>query len=284
MTLDTSAVVPSQDPIQGFLEIWRACISQVLEQISGSAMACALSGEKPAAMDETAATDLWMVVSFAGSLRGEMALRMTATTTVRLAQLFMGEMATPAAEPAAGVAASEEQRDAVIELMRQIAGVVVTAAKERWGEIQLGVETAASAPSWPAAASFRLCAGEEGKYLLETGVSAALAAELRAERTDPHKSAETQHELGENPEAASADALQHLLEVQLGLSLRFGSKTLLLREVLDLGPGSVVELDRKVQEPVDLLLEGRVVARGDLVVVEGNYGLRVTDVSPLEKS
>ena len=48
--------------------------------------------------------------------------------------------------------------------------------------------------------------------------------------------------------------------------------------------GSVVELDRKIQEPVDLLLDGRLVARGEVVVIDGNYGLRVTDVSPLGMS
>ena len=50
--------------------------------------------------------------------------------------------------------------------------------------------------------------------------------------------------------------------------------------MLDLSPGAVVELDRRVQEPVDLLLDGRLVARGEVVVIDGNYGLRVTEVSP----
>jgi flagellar motor switch protein FliN/FliY len=51
-----------------------------------------------------------------------------------------------------------------------------------------------------------------------------------------------------------------------------------LREVLALSPGSVVELDRNVQAPVDLLLDGRVIALGDVVVVDGKYGLRITEV------
>jgi flagellar motor switch protein FliN/FliY len=42
----------------------------------------------------------------------------------------------------------------------------------------------------------------------------------------------------------------------------------------------VVELDQRVQEPVDLLLDGKLIARGEVVVVEGNYGLRVTEVLP----
>ncbi|HEY1271188.1 MAG TPA: FliM/FliN family flagellar motor switch protein, partial [Terriglobales bacterium] len=48
----------------------------------------------------------------------------------------------------------------------------------------------------------------------------------------------------------------------------------------DLNPGSVIALDRQVQEPVDMLLNGRIVARGEVVVSGGNYALRVTEVGP----
>jgi flagellar motor switch protein FliN len=72
--------------------------------------------------------------------------------------------------------------------------------------------------------------------------------------------------------------LDLLLDVELEVMLRFGERTMLLREILDLGAGSVVELDRTIDEPVDLLLDGRVIARGEVVVVDGNYGLRVLEV------
>jgi len=70
------------------------------------------------------------------------------------------------------------------------------------------------------------------------------------------------------------------MDVELGVTLRFGRRRLLLREVLDLNSGSVIDLDRQVEEPVDMLLDGRVVARGEVVVMDGNYGLRVTEVAP----
>jgi len=72
--------------------------------------------------------------------------------------------------------------------------------------------------------------------------------------------------------------LDLLMDVALEVTLRFGERNLLLREILELGAGSVVELDRKVGEPADLLLDGRIVARGEVVVVDGNYGLRVLEV------
>jgi len=73
--------------------------------------------------------------------------------------------------------------------------------------------------------------------------------------------------------------LKLVMDVELNVTLRFGQRQLTLREVLDLTSGSVIELDRQVEEPVELLLEGKVIARGEAVVIDGNYGLRVTEVS-----
>jgi len=69
-----------------------------------------------------------------------------------------------------------------------------------------------------------------------------------------------------------------VMDVELNVSLRFGQRQLPLREVLELASGSVIELDRQVDDPVELLLDGKVIARGEAVIVDGNYGLRVTEV------
>jgi flagellar motor switch protein FliN/FliY len=72
--------------------------------------------------------------------------------------------------------------------------------------------------------------------------------------------------------------LKLVMDVELNVSLRFGQRQLPLRDVLELTSGSVVELDRLVDEPVELLLDGKLVARGEAVIVDGNYGLRVTEI------
>ena len=69
-----------------------------------------------------------------------------------------------------------------------------------------------------------------------------------------------------------------VMDVELNVALRFGERRLSLREVMDLTSGSVVELDREVDEPVELVLDGKVIARGEAVIVDGNYGVRVTEV------
>ena len=82
---------------------------------------------------------------------------------------------------------------------------------------------------------------------------------------------------------ASSPGLELLLDVELEASLRFGSREITLGEILDLGPGDVVQLDRQVSDPVDLLVGDKIVARGEVVLVNGNFGLRVTEVAAPRK-
>ena len=70
-----------------------------------------------------------------------------------------------------------------------------------------------------------------------------------------------------------------LEDIELEATLQFGSREMALTEVLDLGPGDVVELDRHLSEPVDLVVGDRIVARGEVVVVSGNFALKITEVA-----
>ena len=88
------------------------------------------------------------------------------------------------------------------------------------------------------------------------------------------------------PPDAQSDFLpgaELLLDVELEASLRFGCREINLGELLELGPGDVVELDRHVADPVDLIVGDKIVARGEVVLVNGDFGLRVTEVSTPRK-
>ena len=77
---------------------------------------------------------------------------------------------------------------------------------------------------------------------------------------------------------SAAGSYDRLMDVGLEVKLRFGTRHMVLRDVLALSAGVVVELDRAVNAPVDLLLDGRIIAQGEVVVVDGKYGLRITGV------
>jgi flagellar motor switch protein FliN/FliY len=82
---------------------------------------------------------------------------------------------------------------------------------------------------------------------------------------------------------AVAPGVELLLDVELEATLRFGCREMPLGEILELGPGDVVQLDRHVSDPVDLIVGDKIVARGEVVLVNGNFGLRVTEVAAPRK-
>jgi flagellar motor switch protein FliN/FliY len=73
-----------------------------------------------------------------------------------------------------------------------------------------------------------------------------------------------------------------LADIPLRLSVEVGSTSLKLAELMDLAEGSVVELDRQANELLDILVNGTLVARGEVVTVGGKFGIRVVDVVAIE--
>lgn len=74
------------------------------------------------------------------------------------------------------------------------------------------------------------------------------------------------------------DELQRLHDVPVELAVEIGRTRMTIGETLALGPGSIVSLNRLAGEPVDLLVNGRPIARGEVVVVDEEFGLRVTEI------
>ncbi len=100
--------------------------------------------------------------------------------------------------------------------------------------------------------------------------------ESGAERIGPEEMVQAAAGMRDIPASSSRDLL---LDIELDATLQFGSRTMTLQDVLALGPGDVVELDRHVAEPVDLLVGDKIVARGEVVVVGGNFALLITEVA-----
>ena len=75
--------------------------------------------------------------------------------------------------------------------------------------------------------------------------------------------------------AEGRSSIELLLDVEMPVRVSFGKARLLLRDVIKLTTGSIVELNRSVNEPVEVLVNNCVIARGEVVVVDGNYGVRI---------
>jgi flagellar motor switch protein FliN/FliY len=77
---------------------------------------------------------------------------------------------------------------------------------------------------------------------------------------------------------APSKTLDVLLGVELPVSVSFGRTQMLLKDVLKLSTGSIVELNRSIAEPVEVIVNNCTIARGEVVVVEGNYGIRIQEI------
>jgi flagellar motor switch protein FliN/FliY len=75
-----------------------------------------------------------------------------------------------------------------------------------------------------------------------------------------------------------APNLDVILDIDLPLSVRFGETEMTLEALTRLGPGSMIDLGRSPDDPVDVLINGRLVARAEVVVVSGNYGVRILEI------
>lgn len=78
----------------------------------------------------------------------------------------------------------------------------------------------------------------------------------------------------------SARDLEFLVDVDLEVTVELGRAEMSLRQVLALGPGVVVELDKLAGEPANILVNGKLVGRGEVVIIEDMFGVRVTEIIP----
>jgi flagellar motor switch protein FliN len=76
--------------------------------------------------------------------------------------------------------------------------------------------------------------------------------------------------------SGSGKNIDMLLDVSLPISIELGRTALKIEDILNLGPGSVVELDKLAGEPVDLLVNDKLLAKGEVVVIDENFGVRIT--------
>jgi flagellar motor switch protein FliN len=89
---------------------------------------------------------------------------------------------------------------------------------------------------------------------------------------------------GARPSAGKSSNLEVVLDIEMPLIVRFGRTLMTLKTLAALGPGSILDMGRSPDEPVEILVGEQVIARGEVVIVDGKYGVRITDlVSPSDR-
>ncbi|UTW07316.1 flagellar motor switch protein FliN [Pseudomonas benzenivorans] len=143
-------------------------------------------------------------------------------------------------------------------------------------------EEQALADEWAAALSESGDAGQDD-------IDAMLAASGTGAKSPPSAPRAPMEEFGSSPksnQAVSLDGpnLDVILDIPVSISMEVGNTDITIRNLLQLNQGSVIELDRLAGEPLDVLVNGTLIAHGEVVVVNEKFGIRLTDViSPSER-
>lgn len=278
MTAETPSAVPPE--VRSYQQVWAEGICQVLEQVARAPFACQVLPTEELEEQFLGWGKACQWVRFAASgkqLAGEQAFLIPQATAVQLAQLLMGE------PPDETTAFGDDYRDALGELLRQFAGAAASCWKSRQGQEAEFPFVGMEPPDWTPATrcGFRLTNAPALPLLLGLQINEELAGSLRGVLSP--SAAEPQPPISQG-QAVAETALPDihvdlLLDVELPAALRFGQRSMLLRDILEFGPGAVVEVERPFEQAAELVVAGRIVARGEVVIVEGNYGLQITEIA-----
>jgi flagellar motor switch protein FliN/FliY len=180
-------------------------------------------------------------------------------------------------------ATAEDIRSTYVEIVNQSLSGLASFISTRVRKEISCVEGRAGPPEFVPGASayaFEITLGEQAFPLL--AVFARTLASLSEVASAPAAKApspeRTRAAGAAGPSAPPYGSIDLLLDVELPVSVSFGRAQLMLKDVIKLTTGSIVELNRSLSEPVEVIVNNCVIARGEVVVVEGNYGIRIKQV------
>ena len=90
-------------------------------------------------------------------------------------------------------------------------------------------------------------------------------------------------EVKRSPERDLSRLLERIMDIPLSVEVVVGTTVIPIKELLNFGPGSVIELDRETTQPVDIKVNGKLIAKGELVVVGERFGIRITEIYAEER-
>jgi flagellar motor switch protein FliN len=270
--------VPDDKPLNRWLvEEFGSRLGQVFESMAGQRPALEIAG--PQAPSATAGAHVWKqpYANLDGALWIVAAeADWTVAGTHILAAAGLGPEDCDA----------ESTRSSYVETLTQALGGVGQAFTSRLGRevtpkdgAQIAIEEFEASTKGVEWFRLDLALGDKPAALF-FGMAPALLAALQVVPEPAKPAAETQ--LATNASAAASQvrpgSIDLLLDVELPISVSFGKADVALKEVLKLTTGSIVELNRTILEPVDVIVNNCVIARGEVVVIEGNFGVRIKQV------
>ncbi len=278
--------------MQDFIKIFIQEVASTLEGLVGKAPSVGL--EKEVSNSEESFLGLIstpyarVVISAIEKEEGSIELLAPVVLVTALSDLMLG------GEGASKEEMDNDDLDAFKEMASNIFGAIATSLKSqellpKLNFTTINAEIAKELPKKEDYAkamvfSFKMEAIKESQIILLT----TAAFERQFEKTHKEEKEETIKSTTEaTEEIKTHDAslenieirnISMLLDVKLNVKVRIGQKKMILKDVVSMDIGSVVELDQLVNDPLEILVDDKVIAKGEVVIVDGNFGIQITDI------
>ncbi len=223
-------------------------------------------------------------IDVSGAMSGQMAVVMSPALGTALSDLMLGGEgeSKPTMDP--------DDLDAVKEIVSNIFGAMSTATKAQKELPDLSFEVKeikfynegedVDVGDYALQLIYNFVLGPiNGIFMTLLGESLLPLVEGESSKEAPGESAS--EEVGDQPVAVDTAEMKNIgliLDVKLPLRVRIGSKKMLLKDVLSMDIGSVIELDQLANDPLEVLVDDKVIAYGEVVIVDGNFGVQITHI------
>ena len=260
--------------MNNFINLLSTETASVIEGLTGQTPELKFEDEK--SIDESLTVDNSMALATLKCENGSLNFAMDVSLATALGDMMLG------GEGEEQLSMGEDELDATKEIISNIFGAISTALSAQNDLPNLNFEIE----------NIEFC--EEGSnfntfskiYTLKMSIANIESNIYLAVNSDFISNFETISEESDESEDSQESELSQeelknmglLMDVQLPIRVRIGTKTLLLKDVLNMDIGSVIELDQLANEPLDVLVGEKIIAKGEVVIVDGNFGIQIVDI------
>ena len=275
--------------IEDFLKILESEIVSTIEGLTGIAPSIELHSEATLDSKETLIPPLALLeVSVSGDCEAKMNITISAVLATALGDMMLGGEGVEKEEM------DDDDLDATKEIISNILGSLATAIGgqknmpklsfsvdniryiEPTGDVDFGGFEKVYIYNMSIQSTTDHIA-----FILDSNILKVLNAKTQEEETPPAQKAEVPQQHNSQYPTLSQEEMKNIeliKDVKLPMRVRIGSKRMLLKDVLSMDIGSVIELDQLANDPLDILVGDKVVAQGEVVIIDGNFGVQITEI------
>jgi len=268
--------------INEFLDLLKGDISSTIEGLIGIAPTVAIKNSTEE-IGEISVPTSEMLVEVSGDSEGKIRFLVPAQSATALGDMML------AGEGEEKEEMNDEDLDAIKEIVSNIMGSLSTALASQPGLLKLNFNVVSAEFQENTKNEWDNCAfrvdldfgindkNYEWVILFDKNLYSKLNSSAQKEEVSSQNvtSQQTNNIEIENEELKN---LKLLLDVKLNLRVRIGSKKMLLKDVLSMDIGSIVELNQLANEPLEVLIDNKKIAEGEVVIVDGNFGIQITSI------